>query len=43
MDLIVNQAVPGGNPSPETPAGNLGLEDSPADHPTTDDHFTGGH
>lgn len=42
VDLIANQAVPDGDPSPQTAAGNLGLEDAPADNPTTDDRFTGG-
>ncbi|MDN4610844.1 hypothetical protein [Arthrobacter burdickii] len=42
VDLISNQVVPADNPSPKTLAANLGLEDSPADNPTTDDRFTGG-
>lgn len=42
VDLISNQAVPDAEPSVETLAGNLGLEDSPADNPTRDDRFTGG-
>lgn len=42
VDLIANQAVPEADPSPETLAGSLGLEDSPADNPITDDRFTGG-
>lgn len=41
VDLIADQAVPDGDPSPETLAGNLGLEGS-ADNPTRDDRFTGG-
>lgn len=42
VDLIANQAVPDADPSVQTLAGNIGLEDSPADNPTTDDRFTGG-
>ncbi|MHA7279102.1 hypothetical protein ACX80H_05040 [Arthrobacter sp. MDT2-2] len=42
VDLISNQVVPADNPSPKTLAANLGLEDAPADNPTTDDRFTGG-
>lgn len=42
VDLISNQAVPDAAPSVQTVAGNLGLEDSPADTPVTDDRFTGG-
>ncbi|MFC3300008.1 hypothetical protein FJV46_03740 [Arthrobacter agilis] len=41
VDLIANQAVPDADPSPTTLAGNLGLEDAPADNPTTDDRFGG--
>ncbi len=41
VDLLANQVVPDSTPSPETLAGSLGLEDSPADNPTSDDRFGG--
>ncbi|MBG6216439.1 hypothetical protein IWX75_000883 [Arthrobacter sp. CAN_A6] len=36
VDYIANRVVPDDSPAVETVAGNLGLEDSPSDHPSGD-------